>query len=240
MKKTYIVFLLDKSGSMRSDIDVTIEGFNQQVSILKENKEAGGDTRASLYTFGGDGIPSNQGMTGTGAVSPLIMALTQKSGHTSHGIVQVVNNESPDKMPLLDTLTYVPDGGTPLYDAFGTAIDSLLLQSDINHEDTAVLVVAFTDGEENTSRKYSAKDIATKVDTLTKTGRWTFSLIGPKGGVETVGDLLAIKKSNRVGFNPTLRSEKHQVFGLMANATSVYMDARSVGSKSVDNLYNTK
>lgn len=53
--KTYVAFVLDKSGSMAGTQRETIEGFNEQIQQLKENtKNNKGDFLVSLVTFNGD------------------------------------------------------------------------------------------------------------------------------------------------------------------------------------------
>jgi hypothetical protein len=50
-KKTYVVIVLDKSGSMSSIHTETVEGLNKQFTALKESAEFGGDTLVSLIQF---------------------------------------------------------------------------------------------------------------------------------------------------------------------------------------------
>jgi hypothetical protein len=49
--RTHAFFLLDASGSMVTDKDVTIAGFNQQVDVVQEMAKEVGDTTVSLMTF---------------------------------------------------------------------------------------------------------------------------------------------------------------------------------------------
>jgi Mg-chelatase subunit ChlD len=48
---------------------------------------------------------------------------------------------------------YIPDGGTPLWDAVGRAMDQA--PSANRNEDTSYMVIVVTDGEENESRTYN-------------------------------------------------------------------------------------
>src|ERR1035437_6725076 len=79
----------------------------------------------------------------------------------------------------LNSETYVPRGGTPLYDACVETIEVLNteVESEHNHTDKeiAVSVVIMTDGEENSSTKHDEKCLRDLVYKLTKKGNWTFA-----------------------------------------------------------------
>lgn len=55
VRRTYIAFVLDRSGSMEAIRDNTIAAFNKQIDAIK--REAIGDTRVSLVTFATDISP---------------------------------------------------------------------------------------------------------------------------------------------------------------------------------------
>lgn len=50
-KTTHVAFVLDRSGSMASCVDATIEGFNGQLDTILDNPTEGGETKVSLWTF---------------------------------------------------------------------------------------------------------------------------------------------------------------------------------------------
>jgi len=69
---------------------------------------------------------------------------------------------------------YGPNGGTPLYDAIGTSVSQLRLKvSDVD----SVLVTIITDGMENASRMYNARDIERLIGEMKECG-WLFTYIG--------------------------------------------------------------
>ncbi|MBQ0081222.1 MAG: VWA domain-containing protein [Alistipes sp.] len=69
---------------------------------------------------------------------------------------------------------YNPGACTPLYDAIGFGINSI---KNAVSDDDSVLVTIITDGEENCSREYNGRAIATLIDKLKKKG-WMFTYIG--------------------------------------------------------------
>jgi uncharacterized protein YegL len=50
-EKTYIAIVLDESGSMRSALRETIDGFNEQIQTIKANQTPDIDTMVTLITF---------------------------------------------------------------------------------------------------------------------------------------------------------------------------------------------
>ena len=81
----------------------------------------------------------------------------------------------------LDTTTYVPRGSTALLDAIGTTIDRLGARISTMPEPDRpgqVIVAIFTDGYENSSEKFTWKDISHKILEQTNTYKWQFLFLG--------------------------------------------------------------
>ena len=53
-KKTNICLILDRSGSMITCRNETINGFNSQLDVIRKNMEKGGETTVTLITFNHD------------------------------------------------------------------------------------------------------------------------------------------------------------------------------------------
>ena len=83
---------------------------------------------------------------------------------------------------LQGTLTeaeYRLGGCTALYDGIGKAIQDLSKHDQPG--DHAFLVVILSDGHENSSKKYRAQELKSKIEELTSNGRWTFTFVGCEG-----------------------------------------------------------
>ena len=81
----------------------------------------------------------------------------------------------------LDTTTYVPRGSTALLDAIGTTVDNLGARISVMPEADRpgqVIVAILTDGLENSSEKFTWKDISQKILEQTNTYKWQFLFLG--------------------------------------------------------------
>jgi uncharacterized protein YegL len=83
-------------------------------------------------------------------------------------------------------------GSTALYDAIGESC--YLIEQDIKPTDK-VLVNIYTDGQENASRVYNAKQISEIIEKLSEKG-WTFTFIGTKQDVAYAQANLKFHDSN--------------------------------------------
>ena len=101
---------------------------------------------------------------------------------------------SIDEVRDLSPKEYNPCGGTPLYDAIGFGINSLLQTVS---PDDSVLVTIITDGEENSSVEYNVKSISTLIESLKKQG-WLFTYIG--ANQDAVRVAMQINISNALNF----------------------------------------
>jgi uncharacterized protein YegL len=88
---------------------------------------------------------------------------------------------------------------TALYDAIGITIEEFNVKF---VEDEKVLVNIYTDGHENASRTYNAREISALIEKLSAKG-FTFSFIGTKQDTEAVVNTLKIDKSNTLSYDGT-------------------------------------
>jgi uncharacterized protein YegL len=73
---------------------------------------------------------------------------------------------------------YVTEGSTAMRDAIGYTVEKLLKTTDSKDDDVAYLVVIISDGEENASRHYSVESLKELIQSVQKTGKWTFTYMG--------------------------------------------------------------
>ena len=123
MKRVFNMIIVDESGSMCVIERQALAGINETIDTVKKMQKMHKDMeqRISLLTF--------------------------DSGHKT----LKYDNVKAESVHRLDSKDYTPCGGTPLYDAIGTAISKLNAQTS---EHDNVLVTIITDGEENCSQEY--------------------------------------------------------------------------------------
>lgn len=104
-----------------------------------------------------------------------------------------------EKVTLLDRDNFMPRGGTPLRDAIGCGIDTIVKDwGDFLWQDfVEVEFVIFTDGEENSSRFWSSQDISRAITHFSEQYNWRFSFIGQgeQSDVENYAKQLGIKEN---------------------------------------------
>lgn len=140
------MIIVDESGSMCVIERQALAGMNETIDTVKKMQKMHKDMEQRIFL------------------------LTFDSGHKTFKY----DNVKAESVHRLGCKDYNPCGGTPLYDAIGTAISKLNAQTT---ERDNVLVTIITDGEENCSQEYNLKMVKTLIDKMKKQG-WTFTLIG--------------------------------------------------------------
>ena len=137
----------------------------------------------------------------------------------------------------LDYNQYSPNGGTAMYDAIGNTIEALTALPEANEENTSFLMVIISDGQENSSKKYSASAIAERVKSLQDGKRWTFSYLGANQDLTKVSQQLGFHQGNMMSFNANSAGVG---VASVANSgsTANYMASRSLGVQGLTNFYD--
>jgi uncharacterized protein YegL len=159
-----VAFAIDMSGSMTGCWSSAIEGFNDYLRDLKSDTE--GETFFSLMAFD----------------------TVFEQWHIGEPVADV---------PYLDNKRYVPRGGTALYDAIAnTVLSAEEKLKEIGRAEgpdaMKVLVVTLTDGMENSSLEYSARNggqgrLAQMIKAYEDKGNWTFVYLGTNQDAHAVG-----------------------------------------------------
>ena len=160
------LFIIDESGSMASVTESTRETFIGLLEKIKQEQTEMPELQqfVNLWTF----------------------ADNRFSERLIFQEVQRWNGEAPE---------YRPMGGTPLNDAIGNALKKLenyLFVKNLPTETTRVSVFILTDGEENSSREWTAAGIRQYISECEAKG-WEFTYYGTDHDVWRAAKALNIK-----------------------------------------------
>ncbi len=156
MKKNYIGFVRDHSGSMSRISKAAARDYNDNISAVKENSNA-----------------NNQDS---------IVSVVEADGI----VRRVVVNSNANALQPLSESGYRCGGSTPLFDAVGELIEMFKAVPDYNDPEVSFLIIATTDGEENASRKYNAQRLTQEMNSLITTDRWSFVFRVPRNGARAL------------------------------------------------------
>ncbi len=174
-----IWFLLDRSGSMQGLTEDVIGGFNQFVT---DQAAKPGKARLTAVQFDG-GDPFEV----------------------------IMDAKRIGKVPKLTSEVYQPRGVTPLYDAVGKLITSA--EKHIAHRkekgwpEEDQLVIVFTDGLENASRKFSRRKVFDLIRDRMDAG-WTFVFMGANQDSYAEGHKIGLVDGNVQNYAATPESVK--------------------------------
>jgi uncharacterized protein YegL len=121
-------------------------------------------------------------------------------------IQQVAHWVPVQEMVRLNTDSYIPSGNTALDDAVGITIDSLgaeLAKMPEHERPGKVIVAILTDGQENSSLRYTTKKVASMIRRQTKHYQWEFLFLGAGPNVERESSARGISSLDTLCFEPT-------------------------------------
>jgi uncharacterized protein YegL len=172
--KTIYHFVVDQSGSMSGSEGATIEGFNSQLTTLKNLKKE---------------HPEQE----------YIVSVT----YFEDEVMDIIQFAPIDEVNLLSRENYKPGGLTALLDAIGRSIDQIQRKysQEIKEDLATVVMVILTDGGENASKFYTHNLVAERIKELDATGKWTFSFLGAGLDARHSTDSLNIRRENVISFN---------------------------------------
>lgn len=207
--KSYLAMSRDHSGSMRSIARAAARDYNDSIAAIRE----------AAVTNNQDTIVS-----------------VVKCGHGSRGIVhrEIVNSNVNVLQPIMEGAYEADANSTPLFDSVMECIDILKSVPDYDDPDVSFLVMATTDGQENSSRT-SGSQLAAIMSELQRTDRWTFVFRVPRGGAREL-TRYGIPAGNILEWDQT---ERGMQVAQQANreAFTQYFSGRSTGMKSTTKFY---
>ena len=208
MKTTvFNLIVLDESGSMSPLTEQTISGCNETINVARSQAEKNADVFRSLmsvYAFQ-DGGPV-------------------KSRY-------IMKNENAATARHISAEDYRPWGNTPLLDAIGSTLTELKTVA-ATHEDATGVITVITDGMENSSTRYSFKEVADLISQFKEMG-WTVNLIGANSDVDAMAKRMNI--DNRMAFQATNEGTKGMWCAFSA-MTSANMDCYAEESRSISDV----
>jgi hypothetical protein len=148
-----IMLVLDRSGSMAGLCNAAIETTNALIRSIVDNAAKSEQiTTVSLMQFG------------------------------ERSYEPVFFEQPASKVRSIGRGDYLPtDHSTALLDATGDAIERLRTLPDANEKDVSLLVLVITDGEENSSQRFTPFQLNELVKKVQSTDRWTLTFQLPRG-----------------------------------------------------------
>lgn len=193
---THITFVLDQSGSMASCWKDAIGGL---ASTISDQKQLDSKCTFSLFSF-------------DNAVET----------HLDFADIKLVSE-------AVEEFGIHPRGSTALYDAIGRAVvqtGATLNALAENDRPGRVLVVIQTDGEENSSREYTAAKVKALIEEQTNKYSWDFMFVGAdQNSVLTATRTLGVAAANTSFYSTTDTLETFNVLSSkMKNMRSASQD----------------
>ena len=190
-KRIFNLIILDASGSMSSIYNQALSGVNETIQTIRSAQEK----HPEMQQF-----------------------LTLASFNAGEDYLHLIYEAEPiANVKDVTKEDYVTSGCTALYDAMGDMVSGM--QQKASHEDV-VLVTVITDGYENSSRRWSGKQIKSIVQELRQQG-WTFNYIGANQDVDQVADSIGIH--NVLAFKSNEAGTK-KMFSRLSSATGIFYD----------------
>lgn len=165
-----IVCIIDRSGSMDAIRSDAIGGFN---SFITDQKAQPGQALLTLVLF-------------------------DDEYDVIHDAVNL------NAVPPLNELTYIPRGSTALLDAVGRTLDSVGKRLSETPEPerpaTVVVVAILTDGLENASKQYTARDVSQRIKHQQAAYDWRFVFLAAGQDAFKTAEQLSIDAEDTTSF----------------------------------------
>ena len=207
--KTHVNIVLDRSGSMQSCRETTVEGFNEYINSLKADKNG-----------------------------KYFITLTQfdTNGHDA-SIDDTFTDVPLKKVPELTLEDFQPRGMTPLHDAIGVSVrrmeDSINKKKGVN----AVVMMIMTDGHENSSREFDSSSVKSIIKEKENNG-WTVAYLGANQDAVLTGATMGITADKSLSYSTkNMRGTFGKMADTTSSRTALYavsLDSLDAGATQAD------
>lgn len=204
---THIIAVLDKSSSMHSVANAAMKGFNEFLT-------------------------SQKALKGKATMDVLLFSSADKIEYVSEGV-------DINEVAELTSETYQPNGTTALFDAIVKATSNYKLKYDAlkpSKRPDKVLVIAITDGEENSSQEFPASKVGDVKALITKrkSENWQFMFLCSTEDAVLTGESLGVSRGNTMQFtNSDVGNQA--MYSAVASAATMYRST-SLRSKSFSKI----
>lgn len=207
--KQYIGISRDHSGSMGSRRQYALKDYNDTINVIRSEAEKYSIDTVVSVVENGIGRPAR--------------------------VNRAIVNSSIYALKPLDV--YIADGNsTPLFDSIGDLIEQFESLPDKDDPMVSFLIMVITDGEENSSKRWSAQMIGKEIERLQATDRWSFTFRVPVGYKAKLVKSFGVPADNVIEWelnNQGLeKSSQKTELGLQT-----YYASRSVGATSSKAFY---
>lgn len=193
-----------------------IEGYNKQISSIKEASGDDIESRSTLVTFRG----------------------TYWGSFTQQPVETKFSNININKVKDLTDELYVCEGMTPLYDAIGKTIKEVDKELGEEISDVDVIVTTLTDGQENASTKFTGSQVADLIQEYTENYKWVFNFIGANIDVEALSKELNISQNNTIAFSANAASTSETMDRYTRSMTNYYNAVRESDEAAMETKGN--
>lgn len=208
-KKIYVGISRDHSGSMSHMTSAAMNDYNETIAEIRKQAEVHDiDTVVSVVRCGSGPL---DGVERESTVSS-ISVLKQLTSYSARG------------------------GGTPLFDSVGELIEQFKSLPDANDPDVQFVIMAITDGGENSSRKWSQLKLAREISELQKTDRWSITFRVPRGYRARLARDLGLYEDNVLEWETSSRGMTQSTTTTREAFTKYYSDAKA-GVKSTKKFF---
>lgn len=143
----------------------------------------------------------------------------------------------PQRVRPMVLSDYDPSSGsTALHDAIGNVIEDLHTVRDAKDSNVSFMVIVLTDGEENSSREFTANEVGVMIKRLQRKDNWTFVFQVPPGSARQIQTLYNVPAGNIREWESTTRGLA-ETYTQTNSGLGSYFQGRSAGVKSVQSFY---